>query len=99
MRLIDADATLKGIDSAIALLRVACGKDALKHKAVDLVQHTRDFVAKMTTIDAVPVVRCKDCEYYKYEECVCPRMVMSDCAHYYPDPEDFCSYGERKDGE
>ena len=51
------------------------------------------------TIDAVPVVRCRDCDFYEYEECACPRMVMSDGAHFYPDPDDFCSYGERKDGD
>lgn len=40
------------------------------------------------TVDAVPVVRCKDCRKFKTYSC---RMVASGY-------DDFCSYGERKDG-
>ena len=49
------------------------------------------------TIDAVPVVRCKDCKYlheadFKYvQHCVLNEHQV--------DADDFCSYGERKDGE
>ncbi len=49
------------------------------------------------TIDAVPVVRCKDCKWYHDFE------THYDCANGYgidyPKPDDFCSYGERKDGD
>ena len=38
--------------------------------------------------DVVPVVRCKDCRKFKTYAC---RMVASGY-------DDFCSYGERKDG-
>lgn len=38
--------------------------------------------------DVAPVVRCKDCRKFKTYSC---RMVASG-------PDDFCSYGERKDG-
>lgn len=38
---------------------------------------------------AVPVVRCKDCRKFKTYSC---RMVASGY-------DDFCSYGERKDGD
>ena len=55
---------------------------------------------EITTITDIPrVVRCKECAFYEYEECVCPSMCMSDCAHFYPDPDDFCSYGERRDDD
>ena len=47
-------------------------------------------------VDAVPVVRCKDCEYYEAEECGNPYIFMSDGAHMYTGANDFCSYGERK---
>lgn len=52
------------------------------------------------TIDAVEVVRCKDCKHYKpqkksahWENSVnyCNRVVTMK-TH----PDDFCSYGERK---
>ena len=62
----------------------------------------RDIYAKrildrMETIDAVPVVRCKDCGYYEIGEdnlpyCRHPDGGISD----YPQPDDFCSYGKRK---
>ena len=50
-------------------------------------------------VDAVPVVRCKDCAFYDFGECCNTTMDMSDGAHFYPYPTDFCSYGERKQGD
>ena len=54
---------------------------------------------KVPTIDAVPVVRCKDCRYwqdnnggYPHEEC---RWGKDET----PDPDDFCSYGEKRCGD
>lgn len=44
-------------------------------------------------------VRCKDCEYYEGDECGNPHIFMSDGAHLYTDPDDFCSYGKRRDEE
>ena len=41
------------------------------------------------TVDAVPVVRCRDCRNFKTYVC---RMVASGY-------DDFCSYGERKEGD
>jgi hypothetical protein len=54
-----------------------------------------DEIRHAPTVDAVPVVRCKDCKYY-YECGVnfCDRLGM-DCPG---DSDFFCSYGERKDG-
>lgn len=50
--------------------------------------------------DVAPVVRCKDCKHYDLG--VCLKIYSDGNAH--PEawqsrrPEDFCSYGERKDG-
>lgn len=46
-------------------------------------------IDKAPTVDAVPVVRCRDCRKFKTYGC---RMVASGY-------DDFCSYGERKDGD
>ena len=50
------------------------------------------------TVDAVPVVRCKDCKHYEIHK---PK-VLENCernGYIIPmKPDDFCSYGERKDG-
>ena len=49
-------------------------------------------------IDAVPVVRCKDCKHYEIHK---PK-VLENCerkGYIIPmKPDDFCSYGERKEG-
>lgn len=41
----------------------------------------------LPAVDAVSVVRCKDCRYFE----------MYKCRMGYSKHEDFCSYGERKD--
>ena len=90
-----------------------------KPKAVqdqDIADFCRDLeIVRSATIDAVPVVRCKDCkrfmEYTRDYARLFPtaegadgdcyiRVMNSDdkqfCACKY---DDFCSYGERKDGD
>lgn len=64
----------------------------------DFATHNR-ILAFYPTIDAVPVVRCKDCEYWMYEYddvglCVVDVPDVDGverCAH------DFYSHGERRD--
>ena len=51
---------------------------------------------KSPTIDAVPVVRCKDCKEYKNGECEHP-VAYGMGSVLRPEPNDFCSYGERKE--
>lgn len=46
----------------------------------------------MQTVDAVSVVRCRECKWAG-GDFVCYRGVMVQHK-----PEDFCSYGERKEG-
>lgn len=44
------------------------------------------------TVDAVPVVRCKDCKHYDIGgSCII-------CGYQSRKADDFCSYGEGKDG-
>ena len=49
------------------------------------------------TVDAVEVVRCKDCKHY------CDYGRVWDCRKYegmhLPNDNDFCSYGERREGD
>ncbi len=97
MRLIDADALMER--EKVNPFFVSVGARNGKSLYNACLTYMAVAVGDAPTIDAVPVVRCKDCQYYEREECVCPYMAMSDSAHYYPDPDDFCSYGVRKDGE
>ena len=49
------------------------------------------------TIDAVPVVRCRECKHCDPENHHCDHP-MSTSAPLRRKPDDFCSYGERKEG-
>ena len=57
------------------------------------------FINKAPAVDAVEVVRCADCDHYENEECVNPYIWTSDGAHIWPEPDHFCSYGERRNGD
>lgn len=49
---------------------------------------------KLPAADVVPVVRCKDCKYnVGTKKCLNPDSFFA-----VPKDDDFCSYGERKDG-
>lgn len=86
MRLIDAD------DLGVG----RCSKDILPAAYCAGWNGLLGLIEKAPTVDAVPVVRCKDCEYwqdnndgYPHEEC---RWGHGET----PDANDFCSYGERR---
>ena len=62
-----------------------------------------DLICSAETVDAVEVVRCKDCKHcYKSTSsstnyrCKVWGVYDTDCE---VTPEHFCSYGERKDNE
>lgn len=63
----------------------------------------RDIYAKrmldhMDTVDAVPVVRCKDCKYLVNATVNDNGFLICDINDMEIAPDDFCSYGEPKEG-
>lgn len=61
----------------------------------------RELIEDTPTADVVEVVRCKDCKYRGAMLSV-PKGVFYTCKKYllpYCKPDDYCSYGERMDGE
>ena len=56
----------------------------------------RSFLAKLPGVDAVEVVRCKDCRYCMKDSH--GLWCFNDYEHNLQ-PNDFCSYGERKDND
>ena len=59
-------------------------------------------ISEAPTIDAVEIVRCRDCKHYRPQKKsahwenranYCNRVVTIKMQ-----PDDFCSYGERKEG-
>ena len=83
-RLIDANALISYMDecSKESRFRVYCG-------------YAKSFIDDAPTVDAVPVVRCKDCKHFKRNlenDTYCSSVNgLTD-----PQEDDFCSYGERK---
>ena len=61
-------------------------------------QDIEEWLNFAPTIDTVPVVRCRDCKHYEIHK---PK-VLENCerkGYIIPmKPDDFCSYGERKEG-
>ena len=61
------------------------------------------YIKTMPTVDAVSVVRCKDCKHAEvydgyYTQVCCENGVIGGHGELW-NPDDFCSYGERKDHE
>ena len=54
-------------------------------------------IDKLPTVDAVEVVRCRECKHCDPENYHCDHP-MSTAAPLSRKPDDFCSYGERKEG-
>ncbi len=87
-RLIDANAILKADENSDKALVLGSGKSLEIAYAL-----LKKKVEDAPTVDAVVVTRCKDCRSYnKPKTGWCE--VHLDREH----PDDFCSYGERKDG-
>ena len=86
-RLIDANAFLKDI------LTAGIGKTIIEYSESDIGY----MIRKRPTVDAVEVVRCKDCNHCDPENYHCDHY-MGTVVPLSRKPDDFCSYGERKEG-
>ena len=87
MRLIDADALLSQYNESAIVELGEYGDGCLD--IISDIEHA-------PTIDAVPVVRCKDCKYKMGDICACPMAVGWDALE--PEDDDFCSRGELNGG-
>ncbi len=86
-RLIDANAFLEDI------LTAGIGKTIVEYSESDIGY----MIRKRPTVDAVEVVRCWECKHCDPENHHCDHP-MGTAAPLRRKPDDFCSYGERKDG-
>lgn len=87
-RLIDADTLLETSDVFILHTK--------EYGSIDVI--SVDAVGDVHTVDAVEVVRCKDCLYSTelYERMECIHGVSY--RNTWNKPDFFCYYGERKEG-
>ena len=110
MRIIDADALIDELqkdeakfdkeaeDAQNAPSYTECYSDAMWSRANGI----RDAIIEVydaPTIDAVEVVRCKDCKWHTSDdECTSPHWDCEESIIYPQAYEfDYCSYGERED--
>lgn len=99
MRLIDAD-TLQGLFNEVST-SLLCKKELEKEVAhmVRAFLMTTEMIQDAPTVDAVPVVRCKDCKFYN-NHAMRDVVFDDDACHWnadeQPDSDDFCSAGERR---
>lgn len=105
MRLIDVDTLPKLLDAeykqTMKLIRE--GEKHLDTLAEGFTEasHIAKYIAP--TVDAVPVVRCKDCKHFNHKRMECENEAISTdheggaqySLNFWLD--DFCSYGERKE--
>ena len=54
-------------------------------------------VEEMPTVDAVPVVRCRECKYHKDKDTSVKEFEHCSLTGYTVEYDDFCSYGEQKE--
>ena len=57
----------------------------------------RSILHSAKTIDAVPVVRCRECKWWQEDDDI-GHCDNPDGLDNYAKPDDFCSYGKRKGG-
>ena len=88
MRLIDVD------DLGVG----RCSKDVLPAAYCAGWNGLLGLVEKAPTVDAVVVTRCKDCEYLVSAVVNSNGFLICDINDMEITPDDFCSFGKRKDG-
>lgn len=94
MRLIDADNVRDLFDAEFKETRklILAGETHLDNLAEGFTEADR-VIRQMPTVDAVPVVRCKDCKHHNK-----PRLGWCEVHLDRENMDDFCSYGNRKEG-
>ena len=111
MRLIDGDALIEKFNEKVDMEE--CLIDARTAERFATFCALADAVEEMPTVDAVEVVRCRQCKHWGDEDGKLQRsdgVLFARCKiHNYlldgrhtgwcPTENDFCSYGERKDGD
>ena len=95
VRLIDGDALIEKFNEKVDMAE--CLIDARTAERFATFCALADAVEEMPTVDAVEVVRCRQCKHCDPENHHCDHP-MGTAAPLKRKPDDFCSYGERKDG-
>lgn len=84
-RLISADALQEWIKNYLSVFKKYDWRDILQ------------IIRKQPVVDAVPVVRCKDCKWFDRDD----GSVIGDCEQHdrFTNINNFCAWGERREGD
>lgn len=77
------------------------GVDKVDSNKETLYRTLRSRLNKAQEVDAIKVVRCKDCELWNTwdnqgESCSCAHFTIDDSRPVYTKSDDFCSYAEQR---
>ena len=109
MRLIDADAEIERNDMEYEMflatrqrlsdeVREISQESFVNHVTSTVHENINLVLAKAKTIDAVEVVRCKDCKWCKRKKTALgERMLECELLCIDTQPEAYCSFGERRE--
>ncbi len=89
MRLIDADEFEAALENTEYDISPAYEPDGYSHKLIC------EVLEETPTVDAVPVVRCRECIHHYIDEYGFPACAESG-AMLNPEEDDYCSRGQRK---
>ena len=94
MRLIDAEKIAEVLNRYLAQLRNSGISVGLRMG----IKTCLTFLNNAKTIEAEPIVRCKECSYWKSGENECDKWEHCILHNICIGPHSFCSYGYRKEG-
>nr|DAG17594.1 MAG TPA: hypothetical protein [Caudoviricetes sp.] len=91
------------LEAAFNAITDLAGK-ASTRSAYEAIWKSARALKKIPTADVAPVVRCKDCKHFNHKRMECENEAISTdheggaqySLNFWPD--DFCSYGEPKEG-
>ena len=98
-RLIDADALKAAMIETLEQIKANPKMDGQEMHIIAGIAMLGEMIDDSLTIDAVPVVRCRECKY-ACKSSVLPLVICGNGKGLVdPRTDTFCSYGERKEAE
>lgn len=84
-----------------------CDKERANEHFIFGIESVLEYVQNLPAADVASVVRCRDCKYYRVSTMLAPNKFCFRLKHPVEDrpigynfaPDDFCSYGERKEND
>ena len=95
MRLIDADALIEKFNEKANMAE--CLVDERTAERFATFCALADAVEEMPTVDAVQVIRCKDCKFRYWDDWLEEYFCQCYAEYMQVLPDDFCSNAERKE--